>query len=155
MKRLLPFLAILIISLVGFAQAAPIPNYTQISHITNSSGTMPFPLWFSAGLIGFALFLWTLPPRKETAELEYIGAVSVISWIPIGVTTYFAWSVDSISVIGDTFNNTYQFFEIHQIQHFEVVGIIYGVLFVVAIINTIRIFALHRSLRLKPQPLEE
>ena len=140
-------LIILIMILCVSGVSAETPDYTTITHIDNTNAT-PFPIWVAMGVIGFLMFLYTLPIRTE---LESTIAISVIAWIPIAFTAITAYAVKSTVVVADTTSGTLALTEMQIIQHYDVIGMMYGAFLVIAIINTIRLITLHKSMRLEPQ----
>ena len=99
-----------------------------------------------AQILGWILFFVSLTPAKDTGELERSAIISVIAWIPIGFTAYASFAVDRLTSTGIVGNDV---IESHTIYAFDVLGVLYAIFFIVAIVNTIRIVALHRALRLE------
>jgi hypothetical protein len=137
-------------------------HYNVSSHI-DTSGATPFEVWGVAALAGLVLFFISLKVSTSTAEIERDALISVISWIPLAFTAYTSFAVDRITFYGaaglvesQAANGAIQFHEYtllenHVIYHFDVIGILFAILFVIAIINTIRILAIHKSLRLQQE----
>lgn len=145
----------LIKSLSGFllvfvliSPVSAIANTSVTSHIDNS-GTTPFSIWATAALIGLVLLLITLRSRSLTTELEADAIISVIAWVPIGFTSVTSFAVDRIVGTYIVVGSTTDILENHIIYHFEVIGILYGILLFIAIINTVRIISLHKALQLQ------
>jgi hypothetical protein len=139
-----------------------ITHYNITSHMDDGK-TTPVEVWAIAAILGLILFLYSLPPKGTTPELEHSIIVSVIAWIPIGFTAYTSFAVDRITSFGVTSQiesqaangaiNTHEFvlMENHVIYHFDVIGIIYIVFLAGAIINTVRLISLHKALRLQSE----
>jgi hypothetical protein len=146
MKSLLAIILAAIVIVSGVS--AEVPDYSTITHIDNTNA-IPFPIWAGMGVIGFLLFLYTLPIRST--EHESTIAISVIAWVPIAFTAITAYAIKSTVVVADTTSGTLVLTEMQIIQHYDIVGMIYGAFLIIAIINTIRLVALHKALRLEPQ----
>ena len=129
--------------------AAPVSaayNATTITHINTLGTATPFDIWVFAQILGWILFFVSLTPAKETGELERSAIISVIAWIPIGFTAYASFAVDRLTSTGIVGNDV---IESHTIYAFDVLGVLYAIFFIVAIVNTFRIIALHKALRLE------
>lgn len=143
-----PTLGLLTVLLL-FSPVSAIANTSVTTHLDNS-GTTPFTVWFTAAILGAGLFLYTLRSRTRTSELEADAIISVIAWVPIGYTALTSFSVDRIVSSFATSDATgYTILENHIIYHFDVIGILYGIGVLVAIINTFRIISLHKALKLQ------
>lgn len=143
-----PTLGLLTVLLL-FSPVSAIANTSVTTHLDNS-GTTPFAVWFTAAILGAGLFLYTLRSRTQTSELEADAIVSVIAWVPIGFTALTSFSVDRIVSSFATSDATgYTILENHIIYHFDIIGVLYGIGVLVAIINTIRIISLHKTLKLR------
>ena len=126
-------------------------HYNITTRIDDSNAT-PFDIWILAAILGLVLFFWTIiGSQKSQGDLERDAVISVLAWIPIGFTAYTSFAVERITSAGTatTTASGIVLLENHVIYHFDAIGIIYGILFVVAIVNTIRILALHKSLKLE------
>jgi hypothetical protein len=112
--------------------------------------TTPIEVWVTAALLGLGLFIASIRVSTSTPELERDAIISVMAWVPIGFTAATAFAVDRISSYGVTAGtNEYVLMEHHTIYHFDILGYLYAILLLFAIINTIRILALHKSLKLQ------
>jgi hypothetical protein len=128
-------------------------HYNVTTHIDTSNAT-PFDIWILAAILGVVLFFWTIiGTQKSSGDLERDAVVSVLAWIPIGFTAYTSFAVERITSAGSatTAASGIVLMENHVIYHFDAIGIIFGILFVVAIVNTVRILALHKSLKLESE----
>ena len=128
-------------------------HYNVTTRIDTSNAT-PFDIWILAAILGVVLFFWTIIGQQKTqGDLERDAVVSVLAWIPIGFTAYTSFAVERITSAGSatTTASGIVLLENHVIYHFDAIGIIYGILFVVAIVNTVRILALHKSLQLETE----
>ena len=145
-SRKIPFFLLISSSVISQVSAVDV-----VTHIDNSAGT-PFSLWAAAALIGLGMFLYTLQTRTSTAQLESDIAVSVIAWIPLAFTAVTSFAVDRIvSAFALSSGTSYTIIEDHIIYHFDALGILFGALTLVAIINTIRIISLHKALKLQTE----
>lgn len=97
-------------------------------------------IWILSGLIGMVLFLASLNAPSSKANVEVDAILSVMAWIPIGFCAYASFSVSR--VVGTGYQTLYSF---------TVVGVLMFVFLVVAIINTLRIIALHRMFSSNPE----
>jgi len=172
-RHILPLLLVTALLIIAFpVSAATNPNFTPVfdsddqvhynvsSHI-DTSGATPFEVWGVAALTGLVLFFLSLKVSASTAEIERDALISVISWIPLAFTAYTSFAVDRITSFGvaglvETQSpqggiqfHEYVLLENHVIYHFDFIGILFAILFIIAIINTIRILAIHKSLRLQ------
>lgn len=139
----------LFIVLLLFSPVSAIANTSVTTHLDNS-GTTPFTVWFTSAVIGAGLFLYTLRSRTQTSELEADAIVSAIAWVPIGFTALTSFSVDRIvSSFATSDTMGYTILENHIIYHFDVIGVLYGIGFLIAIGNTFRIISLHKALKLQ------
>jgi hypothetical protein len=93
-------------------------------------------LWMLSGVLGLVLFMISLNASSVPAEVEIDAIVSVIAWIPIAFCAYASFSVGRI--VGTGYQTIYSM---------PTVGVLMMVFLVVAILNTIRIIALHRVLK--------
>jgi hypothetical protein len=148
------YLAVITCLALIIIPASAISSNTSTSVITHldNSGTTPFPLWAASALIGLGILIYTIRSRSSTPELEADAIVSGIGWIPLIYTALTSFSVDWIVSSVIQINETaYQaeIIEDHIIYHFDTIGFIYWFLFIVAIVNTIRIASLHKALRLQ------
>ena len=142
--RRIPFLLFLLSSAI-------LPNACAVdvvTHIDNGAGT-PFTLWAAAGLLGLAMFMYTLQTRTSTAQLESDLAISVIAWVPLAFTAVTSFAVDR--VVAAFVSSSGTIIEDHIIYHFDALGILFGILTLIAIINTVRIVSLHKALKLQSE----
>jgi hypothetical protein len=93
-------------------------------------------LWMLSGVLGLVLFMISLNASSVPAEVEIDAIVSVIAWIPIAFCAYASFSVGRI--VGTGYQTIYSM---------PTVGVLMMVFLVVAILNTIRIIALHKVLQ--------
>jgi len=97
-------------------------------------------LWIISGMLGLVLFLLSLNPPSSKANIEVDAIVSVIAWIPIGFCAYASFSVSR--VVGTGYQTLYSM---------PVIGVLMFVFLVGAVINTLRIIALHRMFSSNPE----
>ena len=124
-------------------------SYTQ-----DTSNTTPWEIWLLSGLLGIGLVLWTLKSRNTASELEADAIVSVIAWVPLVFCSYTSFTgvsrMDSYGVAGVLINQSvseYVNMVHYTIYHFEVIGILAAVAFILSIVNTYRIATLHGALK--------
>jgi len=91
-------------------------------------------LWILAGVIGLILFLISLRPNHSGDEILINTIISVIAWLPIGFCAYSSFNVSRI-----TTETGYQ-----TLYSYGTIGILMYAFLAVAILNTIRLIALHR-----------
>jgi hypothetical protein len=155
---LLLFITLLV--LPGIAQASNTTispeNYTRTfdntSNVRINQSTMMYnypatdwTIWLLSGILGLTLFLISLrlPSTKSGVEINII--ISVFSWIPIAFCGYASFAVDRLSSYGVTSQVAeYVLLENHIVYSFPVIGIGMFVFLIIAIINTIRLIAIHR-----------
>jgi hypothetical protein len=89
-----------------------------------------------AGILGLILFLLSLNASSVPADVEIDAIISVIAWIPIAFCAYASFSVGRIVGTG-----------IQTIYSMPTIGVLMMVFLVVAILNTVRIIALHKVLQ--------
>ena len=128
MKKL-PLYLLAVMLLVGSCMAADI---TTIDPGTSTD----WNIWILSGAIGLVLFLLSLNASSVPAEVEIDAIISVIAWIPIAFCAYASFSISRI--VGTGYQTIYSM---------PTIGVLMMVFLVVAIINTIRIIALHRVLK--------
>lgn len=131
-------------------------HYNITRHFDEGT-TTPQTIWLLAAILGVGLFLWTIiSAPKSTSDLERDAVMSVIAWVPIGFTAITSFAVEEVTSAGTavTADSGIVLLENHVIHDYSLIGILFGILLLIAIINTIRILTLHKSLRLeqeKPQ----
>ena len=128
MKKI-PLYLLAVMFLVGSCMAADI---TTIDPGTSTD----WNIWILSGAIGLVLFLLSLNASSVPAEVEIDAIISVIAWIPIAFCAYASFSISRI--VGTGYQTIYSM---------PTIGVLMMVFLVVAIINTIRIIALHRVLK--------
>ena len=168
--------AFLLISFIAFVFIPLVSadlNYTPIFDPTddlvhfNHSYTLdrgtqtPWDLWLYAGLIGLGLFLlslwWSL--NMTTPYIEGAAIVSVVGWAPIGFCAWASFNLDRVvgygvtgliesqSANGQINEHEYVILINHVLYQFPIIGVLMLAFLVVAILNTVRIIALHRVLK--------
>ena len=125
-------------------------HYNVTTHIDPGTST-PFDIWVLAGLLSFVLFFISLTTPKSTAEGERDAIISVMAWVPIAFTAYASFAVDRVTAAGTTTttDSGVILLENHVVYHFDVIGILFAVFFLIAVINTFRLLAIHKALRLQ------
>lgn len=149
-------------------QGTDFVHYNTTTQLAESivPNTTPWELWWASGLIGLVLFLVALYPSKRTDVLEAEAVVSVMAWVPIAFCSYSSWAIDRITGMGVTSqvaiqeaqkvvqSHEYVYMENHVIYSEPVIGVLMAVFFLIAIGNTIRIVALHKSLQGRVETVE-
>lgn len=131
-------------------------HYNVTSHIDPGTST-PFDIWILAALLSFVLFFISLTTPKSTAEGERDAIISVMAWVPIAFTAYASFAVDRVTAAGTTTTSEsgMVLLENHVIYHFDVIGILFAVFFIIAVVNTIRLLSIHKALRLQYEPTQQ
>lgn len=127
MKRLL--LLITMGLLVGVASAADVTTLAP-------STTTDWNLWILSGAIGLVLFLLSLRASASSAENEMDIVISFMAWAPIAFCANASFAVSRVIAAGTV--TVYAYWQ---------VGVIMWVFFIVAILNTIRLIAMHSVLK--------
>lgn len=133
-----------------------IARYNTSIHIYDQSATTAVE-WIAILVIGIGLFLLSCILSMSQAANEIDAMISVLSWIPIGIAAYTARAIDMVTGYGvaseysypTPLNTQYDKFvlmESHTIYHFDLTAIFLWILWVVAVLNTIRIILNHRKL---------
>ena len=95
-------------------------------------------LWVMSGVLGLFLFLLSLNPPTTQADTEIDATISVMAWIPLAFCAYASFNVGRI--VGTSMVALYSQ---------SLIGILMIVFTVIAVINTFRIVAQHRALKLQ------
>ncbi len=119
----------LIAMLVQGAMAADV---TTLDPGTSTS----WDVWILSGIAGIILFIMSLNTRTNPSDVEVDATYSVIAWVPTLFCAYASFNVSRITGTGYV-----------TLYSMPVVGILMGVFFIVEIANTLRIVALHRTLK--------
>lgn len=105
-----------------------------VSPITLDPGTSTdWYLWILSGVLGLILFLISLRPSHSGDDITINAIISVIAWLPIGFCAYASFNVSRITGTG------YQ-----TLYSYGTIGILMYIFLAVAILNTVRLIALHR-----------
>ena len=105
----------------------------SLSSAFDTSTTTDFTVWILAGLLGLILFLISLRPNHSEDEITLNIIISVLAWLPIGFCAYSSFNVSQITSTGYT-----------TLHSYSTIGILMFVFLVVAIMNTVRLIAIHR-----------
>jgi hypothetical protein len=127
-KKLLMSLAVLVL--------VTTPVLAADIYSLDAGVTTDWDLWVMAGILGLILFLLSLNASSVPADVEIDAIISVIAWIPIAFCAYASFSVGRI--VGTGYQTIYSM---------PTIGVLMMVFLVVAIMNTIRIIALHKVLQ--------
>ena len=98
----------------------------------NTDTSTDIYIWAVAGLLGLILFLISLRPSHSSDEIIINAIISIIAWLPIGFCAYTSFNVSRITSTG------YQ-----TLYSYGTIGILMYAFLAVAILNTIRLIALH------------
>ena len=136
--------AFLLVVLLVSSASATNTSYNQSTKL-DAGTTTPWDLWVMSGLIGFGLVLITLMrSQSSTIDTEINAIISVISWIPIAYCAYASFNIDRVVGYGA---NDFGLMVVHTIYQYPTIGILMFVFLAVAILNTVRIIALHSVLK--------
>lgn len=116
------------IAIIGVASAADITTL-------DTSGTVDWNIWILSGIIGLILFLLSLRATTNTAENEMDIIISFIAWAPIAYCAQSSFAVSRVIASG-----------VITVYSYWVIGVVMWVFFIAAIINTLRLIAMHRIL---------
>jgi hypothetical protein len=109
-------------------------TYTVMPVTLDPGTSTDWYLWILAGVIGLILFLISLRPNHSGDEILINTIISVLAWLPIGFCAYSSFNVSRITT--DTGFKT--------LYSYGTIGILMYVFLAIAILNTIRLIALHR-----------
>jgi hypothetical protein len=151
---ILMFMFIVPVTAANFTPELPAGEqvHYNITTLIDQSKATPFDIWILGAILGIILFFWTLIGTPvTTSDLERDAFISVLAWVPIGWTALNSFAVERITSSGavTTATSGIVLLENHVIYHFDILGYLFGILVLVAILNTIRILALHKALRLQ------
>ena len=127
MKRLL--LLITIGLFVGVTAAADVTTLAP-------TNTTDWNIWILSGAIGLVLFLLSLRASASSAENEMDIVISFMAWAPIAFCANASFAVSRVIASG-----------IVTVYANWQIGIVMWVFFIVAILNTIRLIAMHSVLK--------
>jgi hypothetical protein len=99
----------------------------------NTSNSTDIYLWALAGILGLALFLLSLRPNHSNDEIIINTIISVLAWLPIGFCAYSSFNVSQITSTGYVILYSY-----------GTIGMLMYAFLAVAILNTVRLIAVHR-----------
>lgn len=127
MKRLLLLITMGLI--VGVASAADVTTLAP-------STTTDWNIWILSGAIGLVLFLLSLRASASSAENEMDIVISFMAWAPIAFCANASFAVSRVIAAGTL--------TVYSLWH---IGVIMWVFFIAAILNTIRLIAMHSVLK--------
>lgn len=122
----------IVVSTAGDSGSNITRTLAQTSTLNTDTSTDIY-IWAFAGSLGLILFLLSLRPSHSGDEILINTIISVFAWMPIGFCAYSSFSVSRVTSTG------YQ-----TLYSYGVIGILMFVFLVVAIVNTLRLIALHR-----------
>ena len=143
---------LLILSAFLLAPSVQAAGVVDVTTHVDTTGAIPFSIWAVMAVAGPLLLLYTVHTRLTPAELEADFIVSVAAWIPIAFTAYSSFAVDRI--VSSFMTTAGTIVENHIIYSFDMFGLGYAILLLVAILNTIRIIILHRKFAADPDRTE-
>jgi hypothetical protein len=109
-------------------------TYTVMPVTLDPGTSTDWYIWILSGILGLILFLISLRPNHSGDEILINSIISVIAWLPIGFCAYSSFNVSRITT--DTGFQT--------LYSYGTIGILMYAFLAVAILNTIRLIALHR-----------
>ena len=117
--------------------------YNVTSKIYELNAT-PFEVWVLAAILGVILFLLSLRGAEDKEDALQGAIISFIAWVPIGFTALTSFAVDKMTGVILT-SDDLVVIETHTVYSFDLVGYLFGLFLIAAIVNTFRLVALHRS----------
>jgi uncharacterized protein involved in response to NO len=99
----------------------------------NTDTSTDIYIWAFAGLVGLILFLLSLRPSHSGDEIIINTIISVFAWLPIGFCAYSSFNVSRVTSTGYL-----------TLYSYGTIGILMYAFLAVAILNTVRLIALHR-----------
>lgn len=93
-------------------------------------------VWALSGVLGLVLFLLSLRATASTAEVELDAILSVMAWVPIAFCSYTSFAVSRVTSTGYV-----------TVYSHWIIGVLMFVFGIAAVLNTVRIIALHKVLR--------
>ena len=127
MKRLLSLMAVAI--LAAPALAADVTTLAP-------SNTVDWNIWIISGLLGLVLFLTSLRASAGVAENELDIIVSFMAWPPIVYCALASFHVSRVIASG-----------VVTVYALPEIGVLMFIFLIVAIFNTVRLFAAHQVLK--------
>jgi len=127
MKRLL--LLVMTAAFIGITSAADVTTL-------DAGTTTDWNIWILSGALGLVLFLLTLRAATSTAENEMDIVISFMAWAPIAFCANASFAVSRVIAAGTL--TVYAYWQ---------VGVIMWVFFIIAILNTLRLIAMHSVLK--------
>ena len=116
-------------------------NVTSKLYSLNST---PWEVWLLAAAAGAFLFILSLRPSETSDQNSQNIVLSIMAWIPIAFTALASFAVDRMTAIAMTADDA-SLIETHTVYSFDLVGYIFGVFLLVAIINTFRLVAVGKE----------
>jgi hypothetical protein len=107
----------------------------SVMPVTLDPGTSTdWNIWILSGVLGLILFLISLRGNRSGDDIIVNAIISVIAWLPIGFCAYSSFNVSRITT-ETGFKTLYSY---------GTIGILMYIFLAVAILNTVRLIALHR-----------
>lgn len=104
----------------------------------------PFEVWVLAAILGVCLFLLSLRGARSKDDALQGTIISFISCIPIGFTALTSFAVDKMTGVILT-SDDLSIIEAHTVYSFDLIGYLFGLFLLAAIVNTVRIFMLRKD----------
>ena len=104
----------------------------------------PWEVWLLAAVAGAFLFILSLRPSETSDQNSQNIVLSVMAWVPIAFTALTSFAVDKMTAIAMTADDA-SLIETHTVYSFDLVGYIFGVFLIIAVLNTLRLVAVRKE----------
>lgn len=111
-------------------------DFTELSTSTSTD----WNIWILCAIIGVILFVKTLQPPESNAQCESDIIISIISWVPIALCAVASFNISRVVGVGYTVGYSYPIY-----------GYVFGIFFIAAIGNTLRIYTLMKEFKIREQ----
>ena len=111
---------------------------------------VPMDIWILAGLLGIVLVILSLPPAESKGEVMRNAVISFMAWWPLGFTALNAFHVDKMTGVILT-SDDLAVIEAHTVYSFDLIGYLFALAFILAIVNTVRIYMLRNDFDLETE----
>lgn len=105
---------------------------------------VPMEIWVLAGLLGIILVILSLPPAESKGDVMRNAIISFMAWIPLAFTALNAFHVDDMTGVILT-SDDLAIIEAHTIYSFDLIGYLFALATLGAIVNTLRIVLLTKE----------
>ena len=117
--------------------------YNVTSKLYSLNAT-PWEIWLLAAAAGAFLFILSLRPSETSDQNSQNIVLSVMAWVPIAFTALTSFAVDKMTAVTLT-SDDLALLESHTVYSFDLIGYLFGLFLLFAIINTFRLVALRRE----------